>query len=101
MEQPKEDPQEWVTEDSLDTAYLIEDLFLTLIHGVMTRTGDGPRSRVNRRVIAVLRRLYKKHGRVFEPGASTPPLPAETIEALMWFDSKPPVLDNITGDWLN
>jgi hypothetical protein len=81
-------PKEWVTEDALDTICRCEELFLTLVHGVMKRLGNDERARVNRKAVASLLRLYRKHGRVFETGASSPPLPIETIEALMWADAK-------------
>lgn len=84
MEQPKENTNPQATEDSIDTARRGEELFLMFIHGVMTRIEKrAALARVNRKVITAPRRVYKKHGRIFEPGASTPPLPAEIIEAIM------------------
>jgi hypothetical protein len=84
---------EWVTEDSLDTLYRVEELFLMLTHGVVLRIGEQSRARVNSKAIAALRALYAEHGRLFEPTSNTVPFSRESIEALMWVKGQPNILD--------
>lgn len=76
--------EEYVTEDALDTVCRIEELFLTLIHQALIRLNDEPHTRVNRKAIDALQRLYQRHGRIIDTGSINPKLPDETITAMVW-----------------
>ncbi len=90
MSQPQTtDENAYVTEDALDTNAQIEALFLSLVHGTVTRLRGAERARVNSAAVKALQRVYKKYGRIFSPGPNTSTLPQETIDALMW--ALPPV----------